>query len=201
MKDDRLISLNAAIDAMMKLQTEDIEAYGASIPEGFDGDRAVTAIKALPSATDTNVGGNLIDRQAAISEIMEDIKDRSLHDDPATPEDYAEGYDEGIRNAAAIVLRVPSVQPNFDEWCDDCKEYDKERHSCPRWNRVIRETVEDMKAAQPGWIPWDKKTRNSMKYTLQTLYRLAYNIHGVMDAIDDDNVKRLIALLEGGQDE
>ena len=49
MKDDT-ISRQAAIDAMMKLQTEDIEAYGASIPEGFDGDRAVTALKALPSA-------------------------------------------------------------------------------------------------------------------------------------------------------
>lgn len=72
-------------------------------------------ISELPSATDTNVGGNLIDRQAAISEIMEDIKDRSLHDDPATPEDYAEGYDEGIRNAAAIVLRVPSVQPDVPD--------------------------------------------------------------------------------------
>lgn len=35
------------------------------------------------------------------------------------------------------------------EWCIDCKEYDKERHSCPRWNRVIRKTAEDMKAAQP----------------------------------------------------
>ena len=61
--------------------------------------------------------------------------------------------------------------------------------------------LELLPSAQPGWIPWDKNTRNSMKYTLQTLYRLAYNIHGVMDAIDDDNVKRLIALLEGGQDE
>lgn len=29
------------------------------------------------------------------------------------------------------------------------KEYDKERHSCPRWNKVIRQTVENMKAAQP----------------------------------------------------
>ena len=47
---DDTISRAAAIDAMMKLQAEDIEAYGASIPEGFDGDRAVTAIKALPSA-------------------------------------------------------------------------------------------------------------------------------------------------------
>lgn len=59
MKNDRLISLNAAIDAMMKLQTEDIEAYGASIPEGFDGDRAVTALKALPSAQPTLYGYNL----------------------------------------------------------------------------------------------------------------------------------------------
>lgn len=47
---DDLISRQAAIEAMMKLQTEDIEAYGASIPEGFDGDRAVAALKALPSA-------------------------------------------------------------------------------------------------------------------------------------------------------
>ena len=53
---------------------------------------------------------DLISRQAAIAEIMEDIKDRSLHDDPATPEDYAEGYDEGIRNAAVIVLQMPSAQ-------------------------------------------------------------------------------------------
>ena len=59
MKDDRLISLNAAIDAMMKLQAEDIEAYGASIPEGFDGDRAITALKALPSAQPTIYGYDL----------------------------------------------------------------------------------------------------------------------------------------------
>ena len=50
-------------------------------------------------------------------------------------------------------------------------------------------------------IPWDKNTRNSMKYTLQSLYRLAYHIHGVMDSIDDDNVNRLIEWLEGGQDD
>lgn len=43
---------------------------------------------------------------------------------------------------------LPPAQPeqNFDEWCTDCKEYDKEKHSCPRWNRVIRQTLAD---AQP----------------------------------------------------
>lgn len=54
-------------------------------------------------------------------------------------------------------------------------------------------------SAQP--VPWDRKTRNSMAGTLQMLRRLAYNIHGVMDVIDDDNVKQLTKWLEGGQDE
>ena len=39
-----------------------------------------------------------------------------------------------------------------DEWCTGCKEYDKERHCCPRWNRVIRETVEEWKSNQPEII-------------------------------------------------
>lgn len=72
---------------------------------------------------------DLISRQAAISEIMEDIKDRSLHDDPATPEDYAEGYDEGIRNAAAIVLQMPSAQPGWIP-CSECEK------RCERWEHL-----------------------------------------------------------------
>ena len=58
-----------------------------------------------------------------------------------------------------IIKALPTVQPDLDEWCTDCREYDKERHSCPRWNRVIRQTVEDMKAAQPEpqWIPCSER--------------------------------------------
>lgn len=44
------ISRQAAIDAMMKLQAEDDEAYGGHIPEGFDGKRAKEALESLPSA-------------------------------------------------------------------------------------------------------------------------------------------------------
>lgn len=29
------------------------------------------------------------------------------------------------------------------EWCTDCKEYDHEKHCCPRWNKVIRTTLND----------------------------------------------------------
>ena len=45
-----LIERQAAIDAMIALQNEDIEAYGCAIREGFDGDRATEALRELPSA-------------------------------------------------------------------------------------------------------------------------------------------------------
>ena len=47
--------------------------------------------------------------------------------------------------------QLPPAQPkpNYDEWCTDCKEYDKEKHSCPRWNKVIKITVNELKSAQP----------------------------------------------------
>lgn len=48
--DNDCISRQAAIDCMIRLQREDEEAYGAFIPEGFDGDRAAEALMQLPSA-------------------------------------------------------------------------------------------------------------------------------------------------------
>ena len=37
----------------------------------------------------------------------------------------------------------PSAQPELDEWCHDCKEYDSEKHCCPRFNRVIKSALKD----------------------------------------------------------
>ena len=48
------------------------------------------------------------------------------------------------------------AQPDLDEWCVDCKEYDQERHSCPRWNRVIRQTLKDAQPEQ-RWIPCSER--------------------------------------------
>lgn len=45
-----LISREDAIRAMLRLECEDIETYGAKIQEGFDAEPAVEALKALPSA-------------------------------------------------------------------------------------------------------------------------------------------------------
>lgn len=42
-----------------------------------------------------------------------------------------------------------NAQPELDEWCEDCKEYDQEQHCCSRFNRVIRTAMQD---AQPEII-------------------------------------------------
>ena len=48
--------------------------------------------------------------------------------------------------SVACAERICEVRKmRLDEWCDDCKEYDKENHSCPRFNRVIRETLDDVR--------------------------------------------------------
>lgn len=41
---------------------------------------------------------------------------------------------------------LPSAQSEEFEWCHDCKEYDQDKHYCPRWTKVIRKTVEELKA-------------------------------------------------------
>lgn len=40
--------------------------------------------------------------------------------------------------------RVPSADL-VNEWCTDCKEYDKAQHCCHRFTKVIRQTQEELK--------------------------------------------------------
>lgn len=84
---------------------------------------------------------DLISRQAAI--------DALGGNDIVTSRESAQAVMDYIRGCADRIRSLPSAQPDLDEWCTDCKEYDSERHCCPRFNRVIRETLKD---AQPEII-------------------------------------------------
>ncbi len=53
-------------------------------------------------------------------------------------------YEKGWRDCQKCIERhLPPAQPDSDEWCHDCKEYDTEKHCCPRFNRVIRTAVQE----------------------------------------------------------
>ena len=60
-------------------------------------------------------------------------------------------FDEGVRFVLEKIDEMPNVTMEEFEWCHDCKEYDTERHCCPRWTKVIRQTVEEMKTG--GYAP------------------------------------------------
>lgn len=51
------------------------------------------------------------------------------------------------------IKRLPSVKPvySINEWCHDCKEYDKEKHCCPRFNHVIKTALDESKR-KGHWI-------------------------------------------------
>lgn len=73
--------------------------------------------------------------------------------------DWSGGYDYIETETKAAIMtfqQLPSAQPeyHFDEWCTDCKEYDHERHCCPRFNAVIKTTIEEMEADRKNsvWI-------------------------------------------------
>ena len=44
------------------------------------------------------------------------------------------------------------------EWCKTCREYNQDKHCCPRYNKVIRNAVEEIKQSKTGhWIPVSEK--------------------------------------------
>lgn len=63
---------------------------------------------------------------------------------------WTESTHEPIKEAFGIAIEALEQQKEYklDEWCTDCKEYDQEKHCCPRFNRVIRRTVEEMKGGE-----------------------------------------------------
>ena len=49
---------------------------------------------------------------------------------------------------AALNLGIAAMEQQdkaFDEWCTDCKEYDHNRHCCPRFSKVIRGALDEVK--------------------------------------------------------
>ncbi len=63
---------------------------------------------------------------------------------------YAKDNNIPITELYDILEQMPTITQNPDEWCTDCKEYDSEKHSCPRFNRVIKRTLEGAKGGNDG---------------------------------------------------
>ena len=68
-----------------------------------------------------------------------------------------------LSEAIEIVNQAKDVvlEKECSEWCQDCKEYDKEKHHCPRFRKVILETIEENKEALVDkWVPCSVRLPN-----------------------------------------
>lgn len=77
-------------------------------------------------------------------------------------------------NAIEIVNQVAEecAEKEFSEWCHDCPAYDKENHHCPRFCKVIRTTVEEIKEGyNREWIPCSERLpENTDNVIITTVY-------------------------------
>ena len=114
-------------------------------------------------SSSTHKALDLIDRQAAIEAILSRTNCKSVRDlyEYNAEHDLHMMWTGGIVDAIDMVIGVPAAEPGIDEWCTDCSEYDHERHCCPRWNRVIRETLKDAQSEQTKMIKEIRKWINS----------------------------------------
>ena len=77
-------------------------------------------------------------------------------------DEYAQGLNNQWHYDVNAIKALPSAQPEPDEGCHDCKEYDQDNHCCHRWTKVIRRTVEELNEAVPmlkkgKWIAKDER--------------------------------------------
>ena len=77
---------------------------------------------------------NLIDKQAAIDAVTDEL-DMIDH----VPQWVFDRLEKRLKQ-----LPLAQPEPNYDEWCTDCKEYDHENSCCPRWTKVIRQTRREL---------------------------------------------------------
>ena len=107
-------------------------------------------------------GGELICKQQAIDALRNYLVGKDVHCDgtmmarlienevinklpSAQPDTYWKEQCQSYERTINKLRESLSAKSESFEWCTDCKEYDQEKHCCPRWNKVIKKTIDEMK--------------------------------------------------------
>ena len=66
--------------------------------------------------------------------------------------DSAKGYAHGVGKAIEIVKQEAAEYEECYKDCGDCEAYNKEKYHCPKFCKVITETVREIEENHNGWI-------------------------------------------------
>ena len=88
--------------------------------------------------------------QAPVEKIIEKLEEKARFYNSASD------VDQNIRSGVIIAKEI--VQETAAEYevcykdCGECEAYDKEKHHCPKFCKVIKETVKEIEENHNGWI-------------------------------------------------
>ena len=162
---DDLISRQAAIDAILAVTGnssvrelyEHVQEHGLSDMWSGGVNAAIDIIIAVPSAQPEPC----VDTIDALDESIkhfDDMAEECWRNANIEQNDYMDMRDDAAeyRQLSIWLNELKWLRERFqsqpehtnswyiNSWCIDCKEYDKEKHSCPRFNRVIKQTLDEI---------------------------------------------------------
>ena len=85
--------------------------------------------------------------------------------------DSAKGYAHGVGKAIEIVKQEAEQYEECYNDCGDCEAYNKEKHHCPKFCKVIKETVKEIEENHNGWIPCSERMPEDEQVVITCKYK------------------------------
>ena len=89
--------------------------------------------------------------------------------------DSAKGYAHGVGKAIEIVKQEAADYEECYKDCGQCEAYDKEKHHCPKFCKVIKETVKEIEENHNIKGKWEMTYKGKRKDVNTGLMISAYN--------------------------
>ena len=89
--------------------------------------------------------------------------------------DSAKGYANGVANSIEIIKQEAEQYEECYNDCGDCEAYNKEKHHCPKFCKVIKETVKEIEENHNIKGKWEMTYKGKRKNVNTGLMISAYN--------------------------
>ena len=89
--------------------------------------------------------------------------------------DSAKGYAHGVGKAIEIVKQEAAAYEECYKDCGECEAYDKEKYHCPKFCKVIKETVKEIEENHNIKGKWEMTYKGKRKDVNTGLMISAYN--------------------------
>ena len=100
----------------------------------------------------------IIEKQKELFQDLNVIEVLSHVDFDSTIQNSLENFLKAITNEAIEIVKQEAEK--YEECykdCGDCEAYNKEKHHCPKFCKVIKETVKEIEENHNGWIPCSER--------------------------------------------